>query len=299
MTVSNRLLQIDAFRQAVGSDQQPLLGFGHVVDARAPVLGGQRAGDRLDAQLREGLAKTRRDVIGGGDEAAEDDRVGAVGDERLQHLRRSLRASDRAPWSGPRPAPQGCRAVPLRPSPGAGSTSTASASSASSSKTCSSSRSGSAARRLRSALDRRGRRRADAAHQRQCAPEGEPSPTLVRPGAFDDAEAVVEHRIVEGPMLRAQIVRALGRFVAREDALLAPVPAGDVDAPSLHEMAGEPDPRRPRCRAKPPANSSSSRLSRRSNAASSPLCGVAVSRIRCRSRSSASRFSSSKRCWRL
>ena len=46
-------------------------------------------------------------------------------------------------------------------------------------------------------------------------------------------------------------------------------------------------------------NSSSSRPSRRSNAASSPLCGVAVSRIRCRSRSSARRFSSSKRCCRL
>ena len=49
-----------------------------------------------------------------------------------------------------------------------------------------------------------GRRRADAAHQRQCAPEGEPPPTLVRPGAFDDAEAVVEHGIVEGSVLRVK-----------------------------------------------------------------------------------------------
>ena len=84
MTVSNRLLQIDAFGQAIGSDQQPLLGVGHVLHARAPVLGGQRAGDRLDAQLRKGLAKARRDMFGGRDEAAEHDRIGALGDQRLQ-----------------------------------------------------------------------------------------------------------------------------------------------------------------------------------------------------------------------
>ena len=38
------------------------------------------------AQLRESFAKARGDVIGGRDEAAEDDRVGAVSDERLQDL---------------------------------------------------------------------------------------------------------------------------------------------------------------------------------------------------------------------
>ena len=81
-----------------------------------------------------------------------------------------------------------------------------------------------------------------------------------------------------------KLVGTLRGLVAREDALLAPVASGDVDPPALHEMAR-----------KPHANllaveravrkSWSSRLSSRSNAASSPLCGVAVSRIRWRSRS--------------
>jgi len=91
--------------------------------------------------------------------------------------------------------------------------------------------------------DERGsRRRADAAHQRQCAPEGEPSPTLVGSGAFYDAEAVIEHCIVEGPVLRAQIVSTLGRFVAREGPLFTPVSPGDVDPAPLHKVAGEANP---------------------------------------------------------
>jgi len=72
------------------------------------------------------------------------------------------------------------------------------------------------------------------------APEGEPSPTLVRPSAFDDAEAIVEHRIVEAPVLRAQIVSTLGCFVVRESPLFTPVSPGDVDPP-LHKVAGEVD----------------------------------------------------------
>jgi hypothetical protein len=69
-TTIKQLLQIDAFRQAVGSNKQPLLGFAHVLDPRTAVLGGQRAGHRLDAQLREGFAETGGDVIGRCDEAA-------------------------------------------------------------------------------------------------------------------------------------------------------------------------------------------------------------------------------------
>jgi hypothetical protein len=44
-------------------------------------------------------------------------------------------------------------------------------------------------------------------------------------------------------MLRVQIVSTLGCFMAREGPLFTPVPPGDVDAPSLHEVAGEADPR--------------------------------------------------------
>ena len=45
-----------------------------------------------------------------------------------------------------------------------------------------------------------GGRGADAAHQRQRAPEGEPAATLIRPGALDHAEAVIEHGVMEGAM---------------------------------------------------------------------------------------------------
>ena len=40
-------------------------------------------------------------------------------------------------------------------------------------------------------------RRADAPHQRQRAPERQPPSALVRTRALDDAEAVIEHGIVE------------------------------------------------------------------------------------------------------
>ena len=213
-----QLLQIDAFGQAVGSNQQPLLGCGHVVYPRAPVLGGQRAGHRLYAQFREGFAETGGNVIGGRDEAAEDDRVGAVGNQRLQDFdcRVELRirgpgqalgsrheAAERPRYLQPRRRldvervhligvviedllfePVGIRREAV-------------------------------AQRAK----RGGRRRADAAHQRQCPPEGEPSPTLVRSGAFNDAKAVVEHRVVEGAVLRTQIISTLGRFMAGEGPL--------------------------------------------------------------------------------
>lgn len=68
------------------------------------------------------------------------------------------------------------------------------------------------------------------------------SATLVRAGALDDAEAVVEHRLMEGAVLRAQIISTLGRFMAREGPLLAPIPPSNVDAPPLYEVAGEADP---------------------------------------------------------
>ncbi len=120
------------------------------------------------------LRRPSRDMIGGGDEAAEDDRVGAFGDERLQDLDRRVELRIGRPASGPRPAPPGSRAVPLRPSRaparhrprplvaifvedllfeplGVGGKAVA------------------------KRAERRRRRGADAAHQRQRAPEGEPS----------------------------------------------------------------------------------------------------------------------------
>jgi len=176
-------------------------------------------------------------VIGGRDEAAEDDRVGASSDQRLQDFDRrvELRIGCLGQALGP------CDEAPER------------------------SRFFQSGRRLhierirlvsivvedllfepfgireKAVAERGSRRRAYATHQRQCAPEGEPSPTLVRPSAFDDAEAIVEHRIVEAPVLRAQIGSTLGCFVARESPLFTPVSPGDVDPPPLHKVAGEVD----------------------------------------------------------
>ena len=47
---------------------------------------------------------------------------------------------------------------------------------------------------------------------------------LVRAGALNDAETVIKHRIMEGSMIGGEIVRALGGFMARKHAVLAPVP---------------------------------------------------------------------------
>jgi hypothetical protein len=65
---------------------------------------------------------------------------------------------------------------------------------------------------------------------------------LVWPGALNDVETVVEYGVVEGAMIRAQIVSALRRFMAREDSLLSPVPPGNVDASTLDEMTRKADP---------------------------------------------------------
>ena len=85
-----------------------------------------------------------------------------------------------------------------------------------------------------------GGRRADAPHQRQRAPECKPAAALIGASALDDAKAIVEHGIVECSVVVVELVGPLGGLVAREDALLAPVAAGDVDPPPLHEMAREP-----------------------------------------------------------
>ena len=87
--------------------------------------------------------------------------------------------------------------IRLRSRPEAGSTSTASPSSASSSNTCSFEPVGFGGEAVAQRARGGGGRRADAAHQRQRAPERQPPPALVGAGALDDAEAVVEHGVVE------------------------------------------------------------------------------------------------------
>ncbi|HXF89855.1 MAG TPA: GGDEF domain-containing protein [Xanthobacteraceae bacterium] len=87
----------------------------------------------------------------------------------------------------------------------------------------------------------RGRRGADAAHQRKRAPEGKPAAALVRASALDHTEAVIKHGVMECTVRIAEVVRGFSRFVLGKCSSLAPVPAHDIDPPPLHKVAREPD----------------------------------------------------------
>ena len=175
-----RLLQVDAFGQAVGGNQQalraPLRPCPSRVAPRPRAV--SVAGDRLDAQLREqALRKPVAHVVGGRDEAAEDDGIGAVRRSAGSEVRQRLRASGPARLVKVLAcATRLAERAGFAADQGDGSTSTASASSSSSSKTWSSQALGIRCKAVAKRAARGGRRRADAAHQRQRAPEGQPSP---------------------------------------------------------------------------------------------------------------------------
>ena len=86
------LLEVDAFGQAVGADQHVLAWLGDERgDARFALGGRQQPGDRFDPHLRgQRLAELARDVFGGVDEAAEDDRLEAVLEQRFDLPDRAL-----------------------------------------------------------------------------------------------------------------------------------------------------------------------------------------------------------------
>ena len=83
------VLQVDALREAVGGDQQPgAVVLGERVDAGFAFFGGQGSGDGLDPQAgvlgRQRGSEVLGEVVGGGDVAAEHDRVVAVGQQVVQ-----------------------------------------------------------------------------------------------------------------------------------------------------------------------------------------------------------------------
>ncbi len=87
------VLEVDALRQAVGGDEDAAGGrvvgrlLGQLLDALDALLRRQRARHALDDGLAAELAvEVVADVLGGRDVAAEDDRVVAVLEQRLQVL---------------------------------------------------------------------------------------------------------------------------------------------------------------------------------------------------------------------
>ena len=88
------LLQVDALAQAVGADQHAVLGgrLAELEDARLALRRRQQAGDALDLDVLEALALGQRraqtvgHVVGGRDEAAEDDRPVALAQQRLDDV---------------------------------------------------------------------------------------------------------------------------------------------------------------------------------------------------------------------
>ena len=74
VVVDNRgeqVLQVDAFRQAIGCHQDAAVGFAHVLHALTPLFGREFACDGLDVGMRKLFLEVVRYVVGGGDVAAE------------------------------------------------------------------------------------------------------------------------------------------------------------------------------------------------------------------------------------
>ena len=74
-----KLVEVDALRQAVGGNEDALVRLLHRVDAVAADVVGILRGDDLNVDLAgQDLPEDLADVVGGGDILAEDDRVEAL-----------------------------------------------------------------------------------------------------------------------------------------------------------------------------------------------------------------------------
>jgi hypothetical protein len=68
------VLEVDALGEAVGADEDAAIGLGEASDAIFSLFRGELAGDRFDGDpLGEVGAELLGEVVGGGDEAAEED----------------------------------------------------------------------------------------------------------------------------------------------------------------------------------------------------------------------------------
>ena len=80
-----QVLQVDAFRKAIGSHEDAAVGICHVFDPLAALFGREFAGDGVDGGLGEGGFEMFGHVVRGGDVAAEHDGVVAI-TQQLAHV---------------------------------------------------------------------------------------------------------------------------------------------------------------------------------------------------------------------
>jgi hypothetical protein len=82
------LLEVDSLAQAVGADQDPRWGVGEGGDAGLAIFRREAAGDGLDSRgLGQPCAQLTGQVLGGGDEAAENDGMVTIAQQGAEHDR--------------------------------------------------------------------------------------------------------------------------------------------------------------------------------------------------------------------
>ena len=202
------LLQVDAFGQAVGRDQQAALGLAELLDllacARPTVSSPVTTPTVTPLKLPVEVAP---EVVRGRDVAAEDDGVEAVRRRARSRWSVSSFSFGSPAWPASslglrderqRAPGRRCRPAARRRRPAARRRRRRRRAPASASSSASSSRSGARAQRLHGG----GRARRDAAHERQRSPEVEALAPLVPAGRLDDGRAVVEHGVEEAAPTR-------------------------------------------------------------------------------------------------
>jgi hypothetical protein len=229
------MLQVDAFREAVGGNKNSLLSLNHGFDTSAAILRSEKPGDNIDAQLWKCLAEPCCDMLCRCDESAKQ-----YGIDFLSKYRPEKSDDGIELGIGSACEPLGLLNQSTQLS------------------VVSNDRSGFDIEAVRfvfiaqlffenihiieASAERAqgGRRRgSDAAHKRQGTPERKPATVLILAGAFDNPKAVIEYRIMEGLVVTVEPINFLSAQMLRKRAFLAPLAPGDVNAPALDEVPSQ------------------------------------------------------------
>ena len=236
------LLQVDAFRQAVGGDKNPgALRRTELRHAPLALLGGHLAGHGVDGGARQARAEVAGHVARRRDEATEDHHVEPVLDQ-LRDLPRYSPELRVAPLAGEPlrllDEPCQCRAVAARRGLDVVRDQRVGLAVENATEKVLAglvveilARAGSQGEHGRGGARRR------TAKERQRSPEVQTLPPLVAAPRLDRLGAVIEDIVEERLPGAAELVRHFLRFAAREDVAVAPL--GDVGTPPLDEVARE------------------------------------------------------------